>query len=160
MIHLTRNKKICFAIFTSISILFITVYFINWNQATAPITQPDRAKSKKAVPDETKTGKPILPSDKSASPPLKITRADTPEQRLKKNSLQAPPLQPMKYIKPDTDMDFKNPPQWSKGLILPVQPGTPPDPFKTPPIKVNPKRIADKQDVPKLNAGEYKAAQN
>ena len=46
-----------------------------------------------------------------------------------------------RVIPPKIRMDLKNPPQWTQTLAQPKTQLTPPDPFKAPPIKVDPRRV-------------------
>ena len=58
------------------------------------------------------------------------------------NTLDLDPVPQPDVVYPE-DFDPDNPPQWTKTLAKPKANPVPPDPFVTPPVKVDPRRVKE-----------------
>lgn len=75
--------------------------------------------------------------------PEEIVGKETPAQRLESLNLDTTPQQALEVKLPQEREKIANPPQWSQPQNTLSDPSEPPDPFKEPPMKVDPRRMPE-----------------
>jgi hypothetical protein len=133
-----KNKSIILVTSAIIVVALFAGYFIQLNDDST-LSHVSPGKNRQAWiagPAEVEYG--------SAGPtPEEIVGKQTPAQKLKRLNLGTAPQQELKVKLPQSREKIVNPPQWSQPQNTLSDPSEPPDPFKKPPMKVDPRRMPE-----------------
>jgi hypothetical protein len=136
--HKKKNKTITLAASAIIVVALFAGYFIRLHD-DGTLSQVSPGENRQARNPESAEVK-----NRSAGPtPEEIVGRQTPDQKLKRLNLGTTPQQELEVKLPQSREEIANPPQWSQPENTLSDPSEPPDPFKEPPMKVDPRRVPE-----------------